>query len=103
MPPQTIPPAGQCAFHQPQLLDIAHHGGGNYVFADGHAAWKLPEKFTTNNLTQNGVLANDPTDPLLTNGARSFASWGATRCPVFCCPQNVGMPLGDGEHPWFRP
>ncbi|HLK55458.1 MAG TPA: type II secretion system protein [Chthonomonadaceae bacterium] len=83
-------------------LDVAHHGGGNYTFADGHTRWLVPRRFITNDIIANhGVPVHDPTDPMLTNGARYDAS--LTVCPVFCCPTMYGEPPGDGENPWFRP
>ncbi len=97
------PSRSGCAYYHDKHLDIVHHGGGNYAFADGHSGWKLPEKFTTDNLAQNGSLVSDPTDPFVTNGARYASAYGAKQCPVFCCPQPYGTPKGDGSHPWFRP
>ena len=103
----TDPSAAACVAYHDHHLDVVHHGGGNYAFSDGHSAWKLPGKFTTDNLTQNGVLVSDPTDPFITNGGRytaaSSSPSGSLHCPVFCCPQNYGTPAGDGTHPWFRP
>lgn len=82
-------------------LDFIHHRGGNYVFADGHSKWMHPRGFTTTDILRNGKPFSDPSDPLLTSGARAAAGYFV--CPVFCCPTYAGEPPGDGEHPWFRP
>lgn len=96
------PSAGPCFAHRDKHLDSVHAGGGNYAFADGHTKWLPPGKFITEAIIQNnGGLFSDPSDPFLTNGARQMASY--LLCPVFCCPQMVGTPPGDGDHPWFRP
>lgn len=96
------PTAAACPVHHETHLDVAHHQGGNYAFADGHARWLKPDAFTTAAIVANGGLpVNDPSDPFITNGARAAA--GQVRCPVFCCPQYYGTPPPDGERPWFRP
>lgn len=98
------PTAAACpeshAFH----LDVRHSGGGNYIFADGHAKWLLPDAFKVAALyASGGRIVSDPSDPFVTNGARWAAISHEVACPVFCCPQNIGTPPADGERPWFRP
>lgn len=98
------PFAAACWNHHERHLDIRHHQGGNYAFADGHSKWLLPRAFTTSAiLANNGYPFDDRSDPMLTNGARYDARSGRFLCPVFCCPYDYGTPPGDGEHPWFRP
>ena len=100
MPSDTT--AAPCRARLEKPHDTAHVGGGNYVFVDGHSKWAKASKFTTDAFQQSrGALFSDPSDPFLTNGARNAAR--SLQCPVFCCPQAVGMPPGDGTHPWFRP
>lgn len=94
--------ASPCRRRLEKPLDSSHAGGGNYVFVDGHSKWAKPSKFTTDAFRQSqGNLFSDPSDPFLLNGARQAAA--SYLCPVFCCPQVVGMPPGDGTHFWFRP
>lgn len=94
--------AAPCAKRLEKPLDVSHAGGGNYAFVDGHTKWAKSSRFTTDAFIETqGNLYSDPSDPFLTNGARQAAS--ASVCPVFCCPQVVGMPPGDGTHLWFRP
>lgn len=97
------PSAGKCSsYRQQRPLDVAHHEGGNYSFADGHAKWLKASAFTTAAIEYNrGYPVDDRTDPFVTNGARLAAR--TTFCPVFCCPQDIGTPPNDGNHPWFRP
>jgi prepilin-type N-terminal cleavage/methylation domain-containing protein/prepilin-type processing-associated H-X9-DG protein len=100
----TDPTAGSCRYHHDEHLDVKHHLGGNYSFADGHAKWLLPSAFKVADLYRSGgAVVNDPSDPFITNGARLAAISGAALCPVFCCPRYIGTPPGDGERPWFRP
>jgi prepilin-type N-terminal cleavage/methylation domain-containing protein/prepilin-type processing-associated H-X9-DG protein len=95
------PTAGSCPARHENPLDTVHAEGGNYVFADGHTKWLKPAAFTNDWIEQNfGVPVDDRSDPMVTNGARMAPPMS---CPVFCCPQNVGMPPSDGKHPWFRP
>lgn len=100
---QGDPSAGRCGFYRNQRpLDVVHNEGGNYVFADSHAKWLPPSKFTNDIITANdGFPVNDRTDPFVMNGARQAAR--TQYCPVFCCPQDFGAPPADGKHPWFRP
>lgn len=98
------PTAARCPVHHDTHLDIVHHGGGNYVFADGHARWLKPGKFTTDSIKDNQDWPiDDRSDPFVLNGARRAAIYGTAVCPVFCCPYDFGTPPGDGDHPWFRP
>jgi prepilin-type N-terminal cleavage/methylation domain-containing protein/prepilin-type processing-associated H-X9-DG protein len=100
----TDPTAAACQYHHSGHLDVKHHRGGNYAFADGHARWLLPSAFKVADLYRaGGNIVNDPSDPFITNGARLAAISGAVLCPVFCCPRDIGTPAGDGERPWFRP
>jgi prepilin-type N-terminal cleavage/methylation domain-containing protein/prepilin-type processing-associated H-X9-DG protein len=80
----------------PTYGDIRHSGGGNYVFADGHAKWFRPEAFTTKAIIDAGGPVDDRTDPLITNGAMK------PNCNAFCVPTGHGEPPSDGTHPWFR-
>ena len=96
--------ATACSIHYKGFPDRRHHGGGNYVFADGHAMWLWPDKFMNAAIYENGgKIVDDRTDPLVTSGARQLAIRYAGSCPVLCCPRNIGMPPGDGDRPWFRP
>jgi prepilin-type processing-associated H-X9-DG protein len=98
------PTARACPTHHGNHLDVRHHKGGNYSFADGHAKWFLPSAFKVADLYRSGGwIVNDPTDPFVTNGARLAALSGSVLCPVFCCPRDIGTPPADGERPWFRP
>jgi prepilin-type processing-associated H-X9-DG protein len=99
------PTAAPCAVHYDEKhLDVVHSEGGNYIFADNHAKWMRPDAFITQDLLdRHGALLSDVTDPLLTSGARALAIARPGLCPVLCCPQNIGTPPGDGQHPWFRP
>ncbi len=93
-----------CPAHHSTLLNTMHAGGGSYVFADGHAKWLRPDDFEVAALYQTGGwIVNDPTDPLLINGAREASAENRKACDVFCCARSIGMPPGDGERPWFRP
>jgi prepilin-type processing-associated H-X9-DG protein len=94
--------AGPCFAHRLIHLDAVHRTGGNYVFVDSHAKWLKASAFTTDAILANyGMPFSDPTDPLITNGARTAAI--GVSCPLFCCPGSMGTPSGDGTHPWFRP
>jgi prepilin-type N-terminal cleavage/methylation domain-containing protein/prepilin-type processing-associated H-X9-DG protein len=98
------PTASACPIHHAAHLDVKHHKGGNYAFADGHARWLQPSAFKVADLYRaGGDVVNDPSDPFITNGARLAALSGSAVCPVFCCPRDIGTPPGDGERPWFRP
>ncbi len=96
------PSAEACPYRSPYHLDVGHALGGNYVFADGHTKRLKPSAFKTDALKDDDDgLPNDPSDPLVTNGARAFGI--NLSCPVFCCPGSRGTPAHDGAHPWFRP
>jgi prepilin-type N-terminal cleavage/methylation domain-containing protein/prepilin-type processing-associated H-X9-DG protein len=98
------PSAAACPISHSEHLDVIHHQGGNYAFADGHAKWLLPSRFRVADLYRSGgEVVDDRTDPFVTNGARWAAISGQALCPVFCCPKDIGTPPGDGERPWFRP
>ena len=82
-----------------QILDLDMTESVGTTFADFVATQQ--DEQTAANIANHGIPFHDPSDPLLTNGARVAARTIA--CPLLCCPMTYGAPPGDGEHPWFRP